>query len=191
MDQDYLNEWVVPFYMNILHGNYLRKDIKSTEFNTKVEQAIQKITPEIVERLIEGYWRESITGSWFAGLKKYTQFQDRIGDLLIASEAVYAGQSHAFALANFSNKKSGEYLSQYLDIYLSQPNLVYDQDWVMVALMWVDSQNETALASRFLVPNGLWDQYTKDKNSQSWSIERRKNDFWEVMNYCLTNFKTA
>lgn len=188
-----IERWVVPFYLNILHGNYATHVLNEDEkriFHQQVEAALAEITPQLTSILISGHWRESITGSWFAGLKNYTECQIQIAKLLLASKTCYAGQSHAFAMACFANKTSVIALRKYLDRYLRRKNCYYDQDWAMPALMWIDKINSTDYASEYLKKGGLWDSFVKDKKEEPdvWTIESCKSHFWDVMNYCAKNF---
>lgn len=187
---EFINNWVVPYYLNILHGNYryLLKDDEQVSFNENVRKALLVLDEEIIQRLLAGGWREQITASWFCGLKGWSQYADEIGAKLLESKMTYAGQGHCFALACFANDKSMKYLTEYLDIYLPKTNLHYDQAWVMPALMWVDEQNDTNHASQYLASGGLWEKYVADKDSDSWQLDYLKEYFWNLMNYCRNNF---
>lgn len=55
------------------------------QFNADVHQALETITPKIAGELIGGHWRGAITGSWFAGLKRYTELRNQIGGLRVAT----------------------------------------------------------------------------------------------------------
>ena len=189
-----IKRWVSPFYLRILHGNYASRIVVGDErqqFNSDVHNALDKITPEITTRLIRGHWRESITGSWFAGLKRYTELCPDIGDLLVESKTCFAGQSHAFAMACFADGDSAAFLKSYLDIYLRRLDCYYDQNWAMPALMWIDHVNSSDYASEYIAPGGLWDHFTADKvtpDNDAWTIESCKQDFWRTMEYCRENF---
>jgi hypothetical protein len=186
---EFINQWVAPYYLNILHGNYCYrlKDDKRNSFNLSVKNALLTINHEVVNRLLSGGWREQITGSWFCGLKSWSQFADVIGTKLVESKVVYAGQGHSFALACFANNKSVDYFTKYLDIYLPQTNLLYVQTWVMPALMWVDKQNNTNHSVRYFA-SGSWEKYIADKKSDVWQLNYCKEKFWKLMNYCQENF---
>jgi hypothetical protein len=187
---EFINNWVAPYYLSILHGNYLYslKDDVQTLFHKNVKKALLTLNDEIIQRLLSGGWREQITGSWFCGIKGLSEYVDTIGIKLVKSKMTYAGQGHCFALACFANDKSVKYLAEYLDIYLSKTNLIYDQAWVMPALMWVDEQNNTTHASRFIVSGGLWDGFIEEKDLNFWRLDNRKEYFWKLMNHCRENF---
>ncbi|MBI5297180.1 MAG: hypothetical protein HY869_17015 [Chloroflexi bacterium] len=187
---EFIAQWVQPFYLQILHGNYygLSED-KKASFNDKVKSGLELINSDIVSQLLLSFgWREQITGSWFCGLKGWSQFADIIGTKLLESKVTYAGQGHSFALACFANEDSVKYLTQYLNFYLPKNDLVYDQAWVMPALMWVDEQNNTNHSNQYLVSGGLWDNYIADKKSEHWHLDNKKESFWKLMNYCRENY---
>ncbi len=192
----FIQRWVSPFYLRILHGNYASRIVvgeERTKFNGEVRIALAEITPEIATKLLSGYWREAITGSWLAGLKRFPECQHQIGRLLLQSKTCYAGQSHAFAMACYADDASVEFLTRYLDTYLRKTDCCYDQGWAMPALMWIDEQQRTDHAAQFLSPGGLWEQFTADKvsdNNDSWTIQVCKANFWRSMEYCCAHFMT-
>lgn len=191
-----IKHWVAPFYMNILHGNYATQILSDEEknlFNHQVKVALTEISPQIASALIKDNWRESITGSWFAGLKRFVECQNLIGEQLLASKTCYAGQSHSFAMACFANDDSVNALKKYLDCYLRSLDCYYDQDWAMPALMWIDNVNSTDYSSEYLKKGGLWDTFVRDKieDSDAWTIESCQSHFWDVMNYCEDHFRTT
>ena len=78
---EFITRWVKPFYMKVLHGNYTAlQGEELDDFVSSANQALSHIDKSVVERLLlsEG-WRERLTGSWFAGLKGWDQFEDIIG----------------------------------------------------------------------------------------------------------------
>lgn len=194
MQTPFIQRWVSPFYLKILHGNYAARrvtDESREQFNSEARSALKAITPDIAATLIGGYWREAITGSWFAGLKRFEECREPIGELLLASKTCYAGQSHAFAMACFADDVSAQYLTRYLDTYLRRKECYYDQNWAMPALMWIDHVRATNHADVFLAPDGLWSYFTADKisdDNDAWTIESCKSEFWTTMQYCLEHF---
>src|SRR5215510_14691413 len=86
---------VQPHYLEFLHGNFLDlEDQKRSEFVDSVRRALDGLEPDQVERLLRIAWREQLTAAWFAGLKNWSQFIDRIGELLLQSLTCYAGQGY-------------------------------------------------------------------------------------------------
>jgi hypothetical protein len=191
----FISKWVNPYYLNILHANYtgLLTQEDREVFNQNVLLALTELDEPIITELLARYWREQLTGSWFCGLKKWQHFGPQIGELLLASKTCYAGQGYSFALACFANDNSVEYLTRYLDKYLPQIDLYYDQHWAMPALMWVDEQLGTTHSYRFLVQDGLWERFVADKVKivESWQLDVCKENFFRAMRYCQANFMTA
>ncbi len=197
----FLTTLVEPYYSKILHANYVRQ--LSTEeqlvFNQGVVTELSEIDKSIIARLLAPSdwdgdpiwspdWKEKITGSWFCGLKGWQEFETIIGELLLSSKTWYAGQGYCFALACFATDESAAYLINYLEVYLPQTSLEYDQKWAMPALMWVDEQRGTYHSHRFLVAGGLWEQYGAGREFPYWEIEECKRGFWAAMQYCRMHF---
>ena len=142
---EFIKESVNPYYLEILHGNFVHaRGQKREDFQRNVRRALSTIDESIVERLLTADgWREQLTGSWFCGLKGWGRFEDQIGEALIASKVAFADQGFCFALARFADDKSADYLAKYLDTYLPQIERYYDQGWAMPALIWIDEQRNT------------------------------------------------
>jgi hypothetical protein len=117
----------------------------------------------------------------------WSKFAGLIGEALIASEGVYAGQGYCFALASFADDVSAKYLMDYLDTYLLKVDCYYDQDWAMPALIWIDEHRDTDHSSRYLTPGGLWERFAEDKG-ESWQLDYSKKRFWAIMKYCQEHF---
>lgn len=192
---EFLLRWVKPFYLQFLHGNFagLPPGQEQTAFDAAVRAALPHLAPAVVEQLLGGHWRESLTGSWFAGLLRWHQFTDAIGAALLLSRTCYAGQGYCFALARFADEASARWLGRYLDTYLARPELYYDQAWAMSALLWVDEQLGSAYGQRFLAPGGLWDAFVADKQtaSGSWNLTWHRQHFAALMHYVETHLTTA
>jgi hypothetical protein len=105
--------------------------------------AAGSITEVEIELLLDYEWRARLTASVLAGLGRRSEFRDRIGELLLASQLVFGTAADAVLLC------------AYLDRYLVRPDLRYDQEWAMAALRLVDAR----AAERFLGPGGLWERW--------------------------------
>lgn len=158
-------QWVQPFYMRFLHGNFrhlcqAKESFEARErFIMSLQSALSEIEPGVIDRLWRGEWRARLCASWFCGLKSWRQYQELIGEALLESQVCYAGQGYCVALACFGDRPSTEYLSRYLDIYLPQLDKFYDQHWAMPALIWIDERLATNHSSEYLKPGGLWDRW--------------------------------
>ena len=161
LSKDFIDKWVVPFYLErLMEGN---------NYELRFLQLQDEISPEIITKLL-GYfdWRMRITGAYFAALKDYKQFTDFIGINLIKSEVCYAGEAYLVALASFNLPNATEYLIKYLDYYLFQPDLWFDQGDALAALIWLDTKNNTKLVERnqYLIK---WESFISNK--PNWNLE--------------------
>ena len=145
-------------------------------------QQLPKVTPLIVRQLLAGHWRESITGSWFAGVADLRDVRGEIGELLLASKTCFAGQAHAFALACFADEPSAALLVKYLDAFLPKLDCNYDQHWAMPALLWVDASLGTSHATPFLETGGLWETFAAGRGS-NFDLGLRRDHFWRCMRF--------
>jgi hypothetical protein len=128
LSDEFINQWVMPFYMVSL----ARLDDQT--FAAFV-QAAKEITPDIVRELLGDFdWRPRIVGAYFAAIKGYEELTDIMGVHLLQSEVCYAGAGYALAFALFQSERAQDYLKAYLDYYLTQPDLWYDQADVLAAL---------------------------------------------------------
>ena len=193
-DVDEIDRWVRPFYLNILHANYVFQapgSLDQQEFVANAQRALCDFTPAIGLRLINNGWREAITGSWLAGLRRLPECQSAIGEALLASRYCYAGQSHAFAMACYANAMSVDYLTRYLQIYLPRFDCYFDQNWAMAALLWIDEQHDSHHAATYLTDDGLWLQFVADKDVEVWSLTEFKLRFWIIMDFCNQHFAST
>lgn len=162
LDQDFIEKFVQPFYMNLFRLGYGKNEIKG-----QVKAILPEISSDVVEKLLGDFnWRTRSVGAFFAALKGLTDFQDQIGRLLLKSEVCYAGASYCLALTEFNNQKSIEYLSQYLDYYLSQKDLWFDQGEAMGAIAYLDRQNGTNRLKKHL---DKWTAFVSNKDR--WDLQ--------------------
>lgn len=149
-------------YLKLLNGNFLRLAApERTDFEQSLTSAARKATISELTLLFEGEWRARLTAAVLAGLTRRAALGDRIGSLLLASELVYAGQGYCYALARFGAPEDAALLTAYLDRYLPQTQLRYDQPWALGALLHVDDKLGTHHAARFLAADGLWQQWAQ------------------------------
>lgn len=162
LDEDFIEKWVVPFYMNGL------TDLNQQTI-TNFKNIKEEITPLIVSQLLGEFgWRERIIGAYFSAIKNYSQFEEIIGNHLLKSEVCYAGGGYCLALACFNTDKSIEYLKRYLDYYLTRNDLWFDQSDALSALYYLDKESAEHYTK-------LWNDYIKDKPNHD--IEKSKKHF--------------
>ncbi|MFJ2094541.1 DUF6000 family protein [Streptomyces sp. NPDC087901] len=120
------------------------------------------VTPDEIATLLKGGWRERRTATWLIAVGRRTEFRERIGELLLASEVCCVGSAYCVALAGFGTPRDAGLLGAYLDRYLRRPDLAYDQVVVMGALISTDLNLGDDQAARFLGPGGMWEQWLHD-----------------------------
>ncbi|MFG2358635.1 DUF6000 family protein [Streptomyces sp. NPDC048521] len=146
-----------------LGGNLLR--MQSPEYDRFVRRLSEDskvITAEEITTLLEGGWRERRTATWLVAVSRRTEFRERLGELLLASEVCCAGSAYCVTLASFGTPRDSELLVAYLDRYLRRPDLAYDQTAAMAALLFIDLNAQGDQAARFLGPGALWQQWLQD-----------------------------
>ncbi|WP_436788544.1 DUF6000 family protein [Yinghuangia sp. YIM S10712] len=143
-----------------LGGRLLRLDgPERAQFAQELADAAGEITPRELGVLLEAGWRERRTAAWLIAVAGRTEFRDRLGELLLDSEVCYAGQGYCVALATFGTVADADLLCAYLDRYLRRPDLRYDQEFAIGALLHLDSRSTTDRVSRFAGEGGLWEQW--------------------------------
>jgi hypothetical protein len=129
------------------------------EFTRKLGEAASEISPRELGVLFDGGWRERKTAAWLAAVAGRTEFRERLGELLLASEGPYAGQAYCVALSTFGTSADADLLVAYLDRYLRRRDLYYDQTAALGALLLLDARLGADRTARFLTPGGLWQQW--------------------------------
>lgn len=153
LTQEFLREWVFPYYMKV--GNL------DAGWKEEVRASKSRFTPDVIRQLLGDFnWRTRITGAFFAAVNGNIEFLDEIGIHLLRSEVCYAGEVYCLALAYWNTSQSVWYLNQYLDHYLRQPDLWFDQAHALVALMYLDRINGTQEASRHQL---AWQNFVSNK----------------------------
>lgn len=143
-----------------LGGSILRMTGRErSKFTRKLGKAADDISPRELGVLLEGGWRERKTAAWLIAIAGRTEFRGRLGELLLASEAPYAGQAYCVALTTFGTSSDADILVAYLDRYLPRPDLYYDQATALGALLHLDTKLRADQGARFLAPDGPWQQW--------------------------------
>jgi hypothetical protein len=102
-----------------------------------------------------------MAAAWLAGPARRTRFRERIGALLLASEARYVGEGYCFAPSMFATPADAAILRTYLKLWLPRIDRRYDQDWVLGALLHLDSVLGAGQARPFLGRNGLGQRWVR------------------------------
>ena len=172
LDKDFIQKFVLPFYMTL--GEYQIPDERVLKYLNHVSE---EITPDVISNLLGDFnWRTRKVGALFSALKDDIQFQDQIGNLFLKSEVCYAGQDYCIAMATFNNQKSVDFLIQYLNYYLRQKELYYDQDTALGTLAYLDKKNGTNKIEEYKIQ---WTDFTKGK--VNWEFSSSIKAFEEKM----------
>ncbi|MFC7308377.1 DUF6000 family protein [Streptomyces monticola] len=144
----------------MLSGHYIRKEGAARKrFVRAMVHDAATITNDELAALFGFEWRARLTASWLVGVARRHEFRQQIADLLLASELTYAGRGYCFALARLGTHEDAEILTAYLDRYLPQLDLRYDQPDALGALLRLDAQLGTEHAARFTPPDGPWERW--------------------------------
>ncbi len=144
LSADFLKKWAVPYYMEIGSNT-------ETTWISDIKSIKTDITKEICLLLLGDFnWRTRLVGAYFSAVKGYTELIGIIGKHLLKSEVCYVGHIYALVLAFFNTATCVQYLNQYLDYYLTQPTLYFDQEHVLCALIFLDQQNGTQYAAKHI-----------------------------------------
>ncbi len=159
---DAIDRYVITRYSKLLNGNFaaMAGGPEGEVFLRELAEDARRITDDDLETLLEADWRPRITAAWLIGADRRTAWRERVRKLLLESKLVFAGQGYCFALARFGTLADAEILVSYLDRYLAQPALRYDQAWALAALHHIDADLRTAYSSRYLRPGGLWESWS-------------------------------
>lgn len=154
LSQDFINKYVISLYM---------KRIDNVEFREYFLTIKDSVDNEVVAKLLGDFnWRTRSVGADFAAIYNMNEYEDNIGKLLLRSDVCYAGRNYCLALASFSSTVAINYLQQYLEYYLRQPDLWFDQDWAMAALSYIGINKGEDLLTPYM---DLWNEFIINKPS--------------------------
>jgi hypothetical protein len=160
-----LDRWVKPFYM----ARWETVDEAEALFGP----IFHEITPSLVLTLLSRVnWRPRITGAYFTAWRRFGAVEPVIGRLLLRSDVCYAGHGYCVALARLNTSTAVDYLREYLDYYLTRPELWFDQQHAMAAITYLDRTNHTDHAAE-LMP--LWNDFVRNK--PNWKLEESCRHF--------------
>lgn len=143
LTQEFIEKWVNPFYMRI--GHYYDMGWVDEVFDISSE-----ITEEVILKLLGDFnWRTRLVGAYFSAIKNYQSQIDIIGVHFLKSEVCCVGHIYALILAFYNSEKAIQLLEKYLDYYLEKPELYFDQESALEAIIYLDKINNTNLFQRF------------------------------------------
>lgn len=162
LDQAFINEWVVPYYMKLRQSSQAWID--------QIRAIKGALTDEIILKNLGDFnWRSRQTGAYFSSIKNKQSFTKIIGTHLLKSEVCFAGAEYAITLAYFNTKEAIDYLETYLDYYLLKPALQFDQKQVMAGLKYLDDVNNTNLVSKHMEQ---WRRFLEDQEEMNQKYSR-------------------
>lgn len=137
LSQEFINKWVIPFYMEI--GKY-----NDNSWIEKVKLISNEITAEVTLKLLGDFnWRTRLVGAYFSAVKNYKEQIEIIGTHLLKSNVCCVGHIYSIVLASYNDEKASQYLTDYLDYYLLKPKLYFDQENVLESIGYLDKKNNT------------------------------------------------
>jgi len=146
-------------HLKLLNGNVLGMKERDA-FGRVLAEDARRITDDELDQLLDDDWRSQVVASWMIGFTHRVRYRERLGEMLLASRRVFAGQGFCFALTRFGSPQDVKLLTAYLDQYLVSPDLKYDQPWALGALMYLDTWLGGQEAARFL--DGPWQRWAGD-----------------------------
>lgn len=178
-------------YLSLQGGNFLRLgDDERTAFTDALRSDAVQVSAEEIEALLGYEWRARLTAAWMIGITRRTEWRERLGDMLLASELTCAGEGYCYALARFGEHRDAEILVSYLQHYLPRLEDRYDQGPALDALLRLDSLLGASYAEQFTAPGGVWERWVDALphtrgTSSTWAAASREAidtwcGFWDV-----------
>lgn len=137
LSPEFLKKWAGPFYMRI-------GSLQDQQWIAEIKAIKQEISPDITLALLGDFnWRTRLVGSYFSALKGYEDQIDVIGTHFLKSEVCFVGSTYALVFAFYNKPNTIRYINDYLNYYLQKPELFFDQDAALNALVYLDRANGT------------------------------------------------
>lgn len=162
-------EWAMPLFRTSVAD--------CADVVTLVGSNLARVDVELVTRLLGVFnWRPRLIGGYLAAIKVMVPVERWLGHLLLRSDVCYAGDAYCAALARLNTPRAIGYITDYLDYYLTQPELWFDQATALSALTYLDRRNGTSRAAIFEAP---WRAFVRNK--PNWDLARSVAAFEKVM----------
>lgn len=170
LGSEFSAKYVAPFYLG-------RKD--TGEFRENYLAIKDSVDVELVSKLLGDFnWRPRSVGAYFAALGSMADLEDNIGNLLLRSDVCYAGHDYCLALASFSSPEAIHCLNQYLEYYLEQQDLWFDQKSAMAALSFIGANRGEDLVRPHM---GAWETFVS--NRPNWDLASSIESFSKQMKF--------
>ncbi len=162
-------EWALPLFRTSV--------LNCAGVVTLVGPNLARVDFELIARLLGVFnWRPRLIGGYLAAIKRMAPAERWLGHLLLRSDVCYAGNAYCAALATLNTPRAVGYISDYLDHYLAQPDLWFDQATALSALTYLDRRNGTSRAAAFEAP---WRAFVRNK--PHWDLAGSVATFENVM----------
>jgi hypothetical protein len=166
-----IDKWIRPFYMQVPPWD------EPASFVEAVRQVAHELDEGVTAELLSYFnWRPRIVGAYFVAIKRFTTLEDQVGRLLLRSDVCYAGGGYCAALASLNSPTAIAFLEEYLEYYLTRPDLWFDQGSAMAALGYLDHQNGTIRRKRF---HADWQRFVENK--PNWDLVQSDKAFEAAM----------
>ncbi|MET7998732.1 DUF6000 family protein [Amycolatopsis sp. NPDC005232] len=149
-------------YLKLNHTPFGSDQAENRNIGRTLAEDSVRITDEELELLFGYEWRAQLTASWLVAFARREAHRERIGELLLANERIYAGRGYCFALARFATEEHARLLVDYLRAFLPHTDRG-EQDAAMGALTYLDGLLGTTHAAQFLGENGAWAPWLRER----------------------------
>jgi hypothetical protein len=164
---DLRENWIRPLYFG-LDKSHVADFIRANA---------SSVTDELICELLSHFdWRSKVAGAYLAAIFRRSSFTEHIGRLLLRSDVSFAGAAYCLALAEFNSAEGLSFLQKYLNHYLSQVDLWFDQGAAMSAVAYLDEKNNTAILLQY---TATWNLFIENKSN--WSLQSSTDFFKENM----------
>ncbi|MEU4670757.1 DUF6000 family protein [Amycolatopsis sp. NPDC023774] len=147
-------------YLQLVNTPFLSDPAARQTFGRALAGDSVRITDDELALLLGYEWRAQLTASWLVAFARRAAHRERIGELLLANERIYAGRGFCFALARFGTEADARLLVDYLHAFLPRTDRG-EQDSAMGALAYLDVLLGTDHAAQFLADNGPWARWLR------------------------------
>jgi hypothetical protein len=119
LSQEFINKWVVPFYMEI--GNYY-----DDNWVEKVKLISNEITKEVTLTLLGDFnWRTRLVGAYFSAVKNYKEQIEIIGTHFLKSEVCCVGHIYSLVLASYNDEKNIKIFDRLFRLLLTKTRTLF------------------------------------------------------------------
>ena len=171
--------FVAPFYLSLLHANFLSGENSDDRFAPHLMLASKTISDVQLKCLLDNQnWRTRLAAGWMVGLGRRASLTDRIVELLSTGDGGYSDQGYSVALGLLGGARSRDALVKYLRMTLSSRSTWPHPQWAAGALAHIDR----GAAREFMGPC-LWSHL----QGYGMSAEEGVLQFANVVDYATRN----